>query len=102
MTEHHLGHVDVGDDAVSQGPNGRDPFGRAANHPLGLEPDTHDPPRSPVYCYNRGLVKDDSLASDVDERISRPEIDSDVVGADQSASSEPPLRRPDDLGISPV
>ena len=42
VAQHLLGHVEVGDDAVLQRPNGQDPVRRPAQHALGLEPDALD------------------------------------------------------------
>ena len=39
VAEHLLADLEVGDDAVLQRPDGLDVAGRAADHPLGLEPD---------------------------------------------------------------
>src|SRR3954468_13066573 len=48
VAQHLLGHVEVGDHAVLQRPDGLDRAGRAAEHPLGLDADGMHLPRPRV------------------------------------------------------
>ncbi len=88
VPQHLLGHVEIGDHAVLQGPNGLDVRGRAADHPLGLGSHGKDGSGKGVDRNDGRLVQDDSASTHVDERVRRPEVDGHV------ATKEPqyPLR----------
>ncbi len=80
VLDHLLGHVEVADDAVAQGPHGGDVRGRPADHPLRLGPDCQDALRARVDRDDRRLADHDPAVAHVDERIGRTEVDPDVAG----------------------
>ena len=82
VAEHHLRHVNVGDDAVLERANRLDAFRGPPQHPLRLEPDPHDPAAALLHRDHRGLVEHDALALHVHERVRGAEIDGDVVDRD--------------------
>ena len=79
VAEHLLADLEVGDDAVLQGPDGLDVVGRAAHHPLGLEADGDGLAVVDVDRHDRRLVEDDALATDVDQRVGGAEVDREVA-----------------------
>src|SRR6266550_1975189 len=64
VAEHLLRDVEVGDDAVFQGPDGEDVAGGPADHPLGLRTDRQDGARLGVDGDDRGLVQHRAPAAD--------------------------------------
>ena len=72
--QHFFAHLEVGDDAVPQGPYGLDVCRRAADHPLGLQAHGQGPTIADVDGYDRGLVQDDPTALQVDEGIGGTEV----------------------------
>ena len=54
-------------------------FGRAAHHPLGLEPDGDRAAVVDVDGDDRRLVEDDALAADVDQGVGGAEVDGEVA-----------------------
>ncbi len=56
--------------------------GRAAEHPLRLEPDGVDVARRLVDRHHRGLAEHDAAPAHVDERVGRAEIDRHVAAAE--------------------
>ena len=80
MLDHFLGHLEVGDDAVSQRADGLNIARRAAEHLLGFVADGQDMLAAFDFGerYDRGLVEDNAAAFDIDQRIRRPQIDGHV------------------------
>ena len=54
--------------------------GRAAEHPLGFVTDRQHLVRARLHCHHRRFAQHDALIFDVDERVGRAEIDTDVAG----------------------
>ena len=84
VLEQRLGHVEVGDHAVLQGPYGADVARRATEHLLGGRADGGHglrPPRPAVHAHGDDgrLVQDDAPATHVNERVVRTQIDVEVV-----------------------
>jgi len=93
LLEHLLGDGEVGDHAVLHRPDGDDVAGRLAEHLLRFLADRLDgllAVRAGFLAnrHDRGLVKNDALAADVDERIGGAEVDGQVVGEVASQESE--------------
>src|SRR5919106_689114 len=100
VAEHRLGHVEVGDDAVLQRPDGRDGAGRAAEHALGLDPDGVDFARALVDSDHGRLGEHDSAPADVDERVRRAEVDSHLATA-EAAYVAPQAHSPRSVYVAP-
>ena len=79
VTEHLLGHVEVGDHAVLQRPHGLDVARRAADHPLGLGADGKDGSGKGVDRDHGGLVEHDAAATHVDERVRGSKVDRHIA-----------------------
>ena len=79
VAQHLLAHLEVGDHAVLERPDGLDVVGRAAHHPLGLEPDRDGTAVVDVDRHDRGLVEHDALAADVDQCVGGAEVDREVA-----------------------
>src|SRR5690606_12138559 len=73
-----LGHLEVRDDAVVEGPDRLDVLVRALVHVERLDPDGLDLPRRAADGDDGGLVEDDPLVADVDQRVGGAEVDGDV------------------------
>ena len=69
VTQHHLADLKVRDDTVFQGPDRLDVAGRAADHPLGLDPDGERMTVLDVDGDDRGLIEHYSAAPHVDEGV---------------------------------
>jgi hypothetical protein len=82
VLDHLLGDVDVGDDAVAQGPDRLDLVRGLAHHQLGVVADRLHPLDAVdrLDRDHRRLVEDDAAAADVDDRVRGTEIDRHVVG----------------------
>src|SRR5579859_689307 len=78
-TEHLLGDVEVGDDAVLQRTHRENAVGRAPEHALRFESDPLDLAGRFFDRDHRGLVQDDAFALHVYKRVRRAEIDGDLV-----------------------
>jgi hypothetical protein len=89
VAKHHLGDIDVRDDTILERANRLDAVGRAAQHALGLEPDTHNPTTPPFNRDDGRLVEHDALPLHVHEGIRRPKIDGDVVDRYQTTGIKP-------------
>ena len=83
VAEHLLADLEVGDDAVLQGPDGLDVAGRAADHALGLDADGQGPAVLHVDGDDRRLVEDDAAAAHVDERVGGAEVDGHVAAEER-------------------
>ena len=70
-------------DPVLQRPDRLDRARRPAQHPLRLVADRQHllvaAPRGVLDGHHRGLIQDDALLADIDQRIGRPKIDGQVV-----------------------
>src|SRR5215211_7869329 len=82
VAQHLLGHVEVGDDAVLERADRRDGAGRAAEHPLRLDPDRVHLPRARVDRDDRRLGQHDAAPAHVDERVGSAEVDGHVAAAE--------------------
>ncbi|MNL47838.1 hypothetical protein D3C87_1706470 [compost metagenome] len=80
VLEHGLGHVEVGDDAVHQGPDGDDVAGGTAQHLLGLLADRE---RCAAVALldgdHRGLAQHDPIAPHEHQGIGGAKIDAHVA-----------------------
>src|SRR2546430_13833097 len=65
--------------SILEGPHGEDAVRRAAQHPLGLEPDAFDLPGRLLDGDDGGLVEHDALALHVDQRVGGAQIDGDLI-----------------------
>jgi len=82
VAQHRLGDLEVGDDAVLEGPDGDDVAGRAPDHLLRLRADgEHLAPAARLLLHrdDGGLVAYDPFALHVDQRIGRSQIDREIV-----------------------
>jgi len=90
VLDHLFRHLEVGDDAVAERPDGGDVAGRAAQHELRLVAHGEDL----LLALNlrdrdhRGFVQHDPAALDVDERVRRAEVDRHVGGKEAKQSPE--------------
>ena len=82
ILDHLLRHFEVGDDAVAKRADGDDRRGRAAEHALGLRAHGEELVGPRVDRDDRGLVEDDALTADVDDRVGGPEVDGHVATHD--------------------
>src|SRR5205823_6200361 len=74
--------VEVGDDAVLQGPDRLDRAGRPPEHALRLDADRMDLAAPSVDGDDRGLRQDDAATAHVDERVCRPEVHGHVAATE--------------------
>ena len=79
LAQHLLGHVQIGDDAVSQRPAGSDRRRRASEHALGLIADRQHAPAFRVLRHHRRLGHRDAAAPHVHERVRCAEIDRELA-----------------------
>ena len=82
VAQHLLGHVEVGDHAVLQRADRADRAGRAAEHPLRLEPDRVHVARALVDRDHRRLGEHDAAPAHVHERVGGAEVDGHVTAAE--------------------
>ena len=82
MFDHFLSGVEIGNHALAHGPDRLDRAGRAAEHQLGVFTDRQNgfSAVSHMISNHRGLVEDDPLALDIDQRVGRAEVDCHVAG----------------------
>ncbi len=83
VAEHLLAHLEVGDDAVLQRPDGLDVARRAPDHALGLEADRHGAPVADVDRDDRRLVEHDAVTAHVHEGVGSAEVDGHVAAQRQ-------------------
>jgi hypothetical protein len=98
VAEHLLGDVEVGDDAVLQGPDRGDRSRGATEHPLRLDPDCVHLTRALVDRDDGGLREDDPAAADVDERVGGAEIYGHLTAAEAAHITPQPHRTPKSIG----
>ena len=82
VLDHYFGDFEVCDDAISEGTNGLDVAGRAAQHLLSFIADGKNL-LATLHFYQRDhrrLIQNNALALHIDKRIRRAKIDSHVVG----------------------
>ena len=96
MAQHLLGHVEVGDDAVFERPDGADGAGRAAEHALGLGAHGVDLAGAVVDSDDGRLGEHDAAAADIDESVGGTKVDGDVARAEAREEVE----ETDDLLLS--
>ena len=95
VAQHHLADLEVGDDAVLQGPDRLDVARGPADHPLGLDADRERVAVLDVDGHDRRLVEHDPAAADVHEGVRGAEVDGHVT-ADEG---EPALRHTSAPGL---
>jgi hypothetical protein len=93
VAQHLLGHVEVGDHAVLERPDRRDRARRAAEHPLGLDPDGVHLAGARVDRHHARLGQHDAAPAHVDERVGRAQIDGHVAAAEPGQVAEETHRR---------
>jgi hypothetical protein len=74
VAQHLLRDVEICDHSVLQGADGLDGAGRAAQHPLGLDPHRMHLRAAGVDGHHGGLREHDPPPPDIDERIGGPEV----------------------------
>ena len=80
VPQHRFGDFEVRDDAIFQGPD-RDNIGRRApEHAFCLIADCKHFVCPRLDRHYRRFAQDDALVFDIDEGVSRAEIDADVAG----------------------
>ena len=79
VLDHLLGHVEVADDAIAQGPDGDDVGRRAAQHALRLCANREHALGALVDRDDARLADDDAAVAYVNERVRRAKIDADVA-----------------------
>jgi hypothetical protein len=95
MLDHLFGDVDVGDDAITQRSNRLDLIGGLAHHELGIVADRLDS-LDAVDGLDRDhgwLVEDHAAAADIDDGVSRAEVDCHVVGRKLQKTQKGHVRR---------
>src|SRR4051812_34168239 len=88
VPEHLLRHVEVGNHAVLERPDGADRPRRAAEHALGLDAHGVDLAGARVDRHHARLRQDDAAPAHVDERVRGPEIDRHVATAEAGEIGE--------------
>ena len=79
IAQHLFGHIEVGNDAVFEGPHGEHTVRRAAEHALGLESDAFDVAGSFFDRDDGGFVQHDPFAANVDECVSGAKVYGDFI-----------------------
>ena len=90
VLDHFLGDFDVSDNAIAQRTDRFDRVRRLAHHHLGVIANGFDA-LDAVNSLNRddaGLIEDDALILDVNQRVGRPQIDSHVLRTEFEKISE--------------
>jgi hypothetical protein len=82
VPKHLFANVEIGNDTVTQRPDGLDMRRRAANHALGFGAHGNGPTVFDVDSNYRRLVENDAFAADVHERVGRTQIDSHISAND--------------------
>ena len=82
VPEHLLGHVEVGDHSVLEGPNRLDRARRAAQHALGLDPHRVHFAGARIDRDDARLGEDDAASAHVHERVGGAEVDRHVATAE--------------------
>jgi hypothetical protein len=88
VPQHLLGHVEVGDHTILEGSDGLDGSGRAAEHPLGLDPHGVDLAGTAVHGHHGGLGEDDPAAANVDQGVRSTEVDRHVAATEAGEVTE--------------
>src|SRR3546814_8893823 len=93
VREHLLGDGEIGNYTVFHGPDGLDVAGDAAKHPFCVPTDRLDDflaigPAIVADGDDRRLVEHNSFATDVDQGIGGPQIDSHIAGEITAYKSE--------------
>ncbi len=79
VAKHRLGDLEVGDDAVLQGPDGHDAAGRAPEHALGVDAHGEHALGVSLDGDDRGLDQHDAAAAHRDQRVGGTEVDGHVA-----------------------
>ncbi len=84
VLQHLFGDGEIGDHAVFHRPDGGKIVGCAAQHPLGVRAHRRDganpPNRVLIDGDHRGFVEDDAASPNINQRVSGPQIDREIVG----------------------
>jgi hypothetical protein len=88
VTEHLLGHLEVGDHAVLEGTDRGDRAGRAPEHPLRLDADRVDLAAARVDRHHRGLRENDPTPPDIHQGVRGSEVDRHVAAAEPGQVAE--------------
>jgi hypothetical protein len=82
VLQHFLGNLEIGNDAVFQGPDGGNVAWRSTQHTFGVSPDRSD-------CFlaivdadgnNGGFIEHDATIADVNEGVGSSKIDRKIIG----------------------
>ena len=81
LPQHFLGRDEVGDNAVAQGPDRFDAFGRAADHELSFLANGQNIAHTTLGADgdNRWFIEHDTAAGHMDQRICSTKINGDIV-----------------------
>jgi hypothetical protein len=79
MTQHLFGDFEIGDDAVLHGSNRHDVAGGPAQHLFGIAADGEDLAALSLDGDDGGLVDDDPLALDIDQRVGGAQVDRQII-----------------------
>ena len=85
VAQHLLADLEVGDDAIFEGPNRLNVARGPPDHPLGLRSYCQRPTILDVHGDHRGLVQDDAATADIDQRVRRSEVDGHVSTQQEEA-----------------
>ena len=80
VAEHRLSHFVVGDDPVAERTDRDDVARSAAEHALGVIPDSEHEIGARLHRHDGRFAEDDSMILDIDQGIGGTEIDADVAG----------------------
>ena len=79
VAQHHLGHVEVGDDAVLERALGDYGAGGASNHALCVRANGEYAALALVDGDDGGLIDDNTLATHGNERVGGAQVDGEVA-----------------------
>ena len=88
MTQHGFRHTEVRDHAILQRTDRRDAARRSAEHALRVIADGHHFVGAGLHRHHRGLSQNDAVIFNINEGVSRAEIDTDVLGHKTKKSAE--------------
>jgi hypothetical protein len=79
MPQHRLCHFEIGNDAILERAHRHDIAGRSPQHPLRFITDCQNLTRTGSYRYNRRLTQHNPMVLDKNQRVSRAQINADVI-----------------------
>ena len=94
VTEHLLGHVEVGDDAILQRANGGDIARGTTQHALRLNADGVHITGPLVDCDHRRLRQNDAATLHVNKSVGGAEVHGHIAAAEPRQVTEKPDRGP--------